>query len=112
MQFTLGFVLTSLLLALGSAWSSAQAADRVIKVGGLKLIHSITPYFYEKFTPAGYKIKRNDGGPSLVPLEPGKGKKRTLVFSGVTPGRYIVTSPTGRIARAVSLTIAAAPVAP
>ena len=29
----------------------------VIKMGALKLIHSIAPYFYEKFTPAGYKIE-------------------------------------------------------
>src|SRR5689334_2142563 len=25
----------------------------VIKMGALKLIHSIAPYFYDKFTPAG-----------------------------------------------------------
>jgi NitT/TauT family transport system substrate-binding protein len=28
-----------------------------IKMGALKLIHSIAPYFYEKFTPAGYKVE-------------------------------------------------------
>ena len=26
-------------------------------MGALKLIHSIAPYFYEKFTPAGYKVE-------------------------------------------------------
>jgi NitT/TauT family transport system substrate-binding protein len=44
-------------LALVALSPSASAEDRVIKVGALKLIHSITPYFYEKFTPAGYKIE-------------------------------------------------------
>ena len=28
-----------------------------VKVGALKLIHSIAPYFYEKFTTAGYKVE-------------------------------------------------------
>jgi hypothetical protein len=50
----------------------AHAADRVIKVGTLKLIHGITPYFYEKFTPAGYKIE-------AVPFEsPTDGKNAVL----------------------------------
>ncbi|MGZ9005776.1 MAG: ABC transporter substrate-binding protein, partial [Burkholderiales bacterium] len=42
-------------ITLGSAPTSAQN-QKVIKVGTLKLIHGITPYFYEKFTPAGYKV--------------------------------------------------------
>ena len=29
----------------------------MIKVGTLKLIHAITPYFYEKFAPPGYKVE-------------------------------------------------------
>src|SRR3979411_815109 len=29
----------------------------VLKMGALKLIHSIAPYFYERFTPAGYKVE-------------------------------------------------------
>ena len=41
-----------------AAWTTpAAAADQVIRVGTLKLIHAITPYFYEKFTPPGYKIE-------------------------------------------------------
>ena len=35
---------------------SAQQ-QKVIKVGTLKLIHGITPYFYEKFAPPGYKFE-------------------------------------------------------
>ena len=31
------------------------AADTItIRIGALKLIHSITPYFYEQFLPVGY----------------------------------------------------------
>jgi ABC-type nitrate/sulfonate/bicarbonate transport system substrate-binding protein len=35
----------------------AHADDIVVKMGALKLIHSITPYFYERFAPAGMKIE-------------------------------------------------------
>src|SRR3569832_1990789 len=36
----------------------AQAEDsKVIRVGTLKLIHGITPYFYEKFAPPGYTVE-------------------------------------------------------
>ena len=62
-------------LALGAFAISAQAEDKVIKVGALKLIHSITPYFYEKFTPAGYRIE-------VVPFEsPTDGKNAVLTGS-------------------------------
>ena len=40
----------------------ANADDKVLRVGTLKLIHGITPYFYEKFAPPGYKIE-------VVPFE-------------------------------------------
>src|SRR5438034_9654335 len=54
---------------------TAQAEDKVIKVGALKLIHSITPYFYEKFTPAGYRIE-------VIPFEsPTDGKNAVLTGS-------------------------------
>ena len=53
----------------------ATAADRIIKVGTLKLIHAITPYFYEKFTPAGYKIE-------VIPYEtPTDGKNAVVTRS-------------------------------
>jgi hypothetical protein len=41
------FALSSLLLAA----PQARAEDKVLRVGKLKLIHGITPYFYEKFAP-------------------------------------------------------------
>ena len=81
MHFTLGFVVTSILLALGTLVSSAHAADRVIKVGGLKLIHSITPYFYEKFTPAGYKIE-------VIPFESPADGKNAVVTGSVDFGTF------------------------
>jgi hypothetical protein len=35
----------------------AEGAPIVIRAGALKLIHSIAPYFYDQFVPAGYKIE-------------------------------------------------------
>ena len=40
-------------LALPFLNTKARAEDVVVRMGALKLIHSITPYFYEKFVPAG-----------------------------------------------------------
>ncbi len=66
------------LLALIAAWPvafsapQARADDKVIRVGTLKLIHGITPYFYEKFAPPGYKIE-------VIPFEsPTDGKNAVL----------------------------------
>jgi NitT/TauT family transport system substrate-binding protein len=50
----------------------ASAEDKILRVGTLKLIHGITPYFYEKFAPPGYKIE-------VVPFEsPTDGKNAVL----------------------------------
>jgi len=43
--------------ALSTTANSAFAEDRVIKVGTLKLIHGITPYFYEKFLTPGFRSR-------------------------------------------------------
>ena len=49
--------------ALGAGLFAAPAIVRaegqpiVIRAGALKLIHSIAPYFYDQFVPAGYKIE-------------------------------------------------------
>src|ERR1700682_2780182 len=52
--------------------SPVLAAERVIKVGTLKLIHGITPYFYSKFAPAGYTVE-------VIPFEsPTDGKNAVL----------------------------------
>ncbi|MBC7580038.1 MAG: NrtA/SsuA/CpmA family ABC transporter substrate-binding protein [Tardiphaga sp.] len=49
--------LAAITAALSSSSIRAFAADRIIKIGTLKLIHGITPYFYEKFAPAGVRIE-------------------------------------------------------
>jgi ABC-type nitrate/sulfonate/bicarbonate transport system substrate-binding protein len=36
---------------------TAAADTVVIRMGALKLIHSITPYFYERFLPDGYRLE-------------------------------------------------------
>src|SRR5438477_4675887 len=62
------FAMMPLLLAT----PQAQADDKVLRVGTLKLIHGITPYFYEKFAPPGYKVE-------VVPFEsPTDGKNAVL----------------------------------
>jgi NitT/TauT family transport system substrate-binding protein len=59
-------------LSLFAAASQANAEDKVLRVGTLKLIHGITPYFYEKFAPPGYKVE-------VVPFEsPTDGKNAVL----------------------------------
>jgi NitT/TauT family transport system substrate-binding protein len=63
-----------------TGWHAA-AEDRVIKVGTLKLIHGITPYFYEKFLPAGYKVE-------VVPFESPTDGKNAVVTGSVDFGIY------------------------
>ena len=47
----------------------------VIKMGALKLIHSIAPHFYDRFTPAGYRLE-------VIPLEsPTEGKNAVVTKS-------------------------------
>src|SRR5260370_21728649 len=59
-------------LSLLAATPRAQADDKVLRVGTLKLIHGITPYFYQKFAPAGYTVE-------VVPFEsPTDGKNAVL----------------------------------
>jgi NitT/TauT family transport system substrate-binding protein len=59
-------------LGLTLAAPQAQAQDKVLKVGTLKLIHGITVYYYEKFVPAGYKVE-------VIPFEsPTDGKNAVL----------------------------------
>ena len=76
-----GLVLAALIAGGALAAAPALAADRVIKVGTLKLIHAITPYFYEKFTPAGYKIE-------VIPYETPTDGKNAVVTRSVDFGTY------------------------
>ncbi len=49
---------TILLTALAAPFiRPARAEGAVIRMGALKLIHSMTPYFYEKFAPAGTTVE-------------------------------------------------------
>ncbi|MBF6631602.1 MAG: NrtA/SsuA/CpmA family ABC transporter substrate-binding protein [Comamonas sp.] len=74
--------LTSSALALSMAAPTVvHAQDKVIKVGTLKLIHGITPYFYDKFTPAGYKIE-------VIPFETPTDGKNAVVTKSVHFGTY------------------------
>ncbi len=55
---------------------SAQAQEKVIKVGTLKLIHGITPHFYQQFAPKGYKIE-------VIPFETPTDSKNAVVTGSV-----------------------------
>lgn len=63
--------------ALSVAPSIVQAQQpTVIKMGALKLIHSIAPHFYEKFTPAGFRI-------DVIPFESPTDSKNAVVTKSV-----------------------------
>src|SRR5437763_2999743 len=65
--------LTILVAALAVVFAThAEAQDKVLRVGTLKLIHGISAYFYEKFVPAGYTVE-------VIPFEsPTDGKNAVL----------------------------------
>src|ERR1700692_1391383 len=68
--------------------SVVRAADTiVIKMGALKLIHSIAPYFYEKFTPAGYKV-------DVIPFESPADGKNAVVTKSVDFGMFGIAAAT------------------
>ncbi len=61
---------------------SARAAETVtIRMGALKLIHSITPWFYERFLPEGYRIE-------VVPFESPTDGKSAVVTKSVDFGTF------------------------
>jgi ABC-type nitrate/sulfonate/bicarbonate transport system substrate-binding protein len=57
----------------------------VIKMGALKLIHSIAPYFYDRFTPAGYKVE-------VIPFESPTEGKNAVVTKSVDFGMFGIAS--------------------
>jgi ABC-type nitrate/sulfonate/bicarbonate transport system substrate-binding protein len=74
----------------GAALIAAPAAVRaqsqtVIRMGSLKLIHSIAPYFYEKFAPAGYRVE-------VVPFESPTECKNGVVTKSVDFGVFGVAA--------------------
>jgi NitT/TauT family transport system substrate-binding protein len=70
-------------LALGAVAAAPPvlAQDKVIKMGSLKLIHSIAPHFYEKFTPAGYKVE-------IIPFDSPTDGKNAVVTGSVDFGMF------------------------
>ena len=61
--------------------TAAHAQEKVIKVGTLKLIHAITPYFYQQFAPPGYKIE-------VIPFESPTDGKNAVVTGTVDFGTF------------------------
>jgi ABC-type nitrate/sulfonate/bicarbonate transport system substrate-binding protein len=80
------------LLGAGAAVLAAPSGARaqqptVIKMGALKLIHSIAPYFYERFTPAGYKV-------DVIPFESPTEGKNAVVTKSVDFGMFGIAAAT------------------
>jgi NitT/TauT family transport system substrate-binding protein len=73
--------LTAAAAALSTTSITAFAADRTVKIGTLKLIHGITPYFYEKFAPAGVKFE-------VIPFETPTDGKNAVVTGTVDFGIF------------------------
>src|SRR5262245_59373778 len=67
--------------------SGVSAQEKTIKIGALKLIHSITPHFYEKFAPAGYKIV-------VVPFESPTDGKNAVLTGSVDFGTFGIAAAT------------------
>ena len=67
----------------------AEGQPVVIRAGALKLIHSIAPYFYEKFTPAGYKVE-------VIPFESPTEGKNAVVTKSVDFGMFGIAAATAR----------------
>ncbi len=85
MRYRLQQTITAAALLLGcvlvAPLAPADAEERLIKVGTLKLIHGITPYFYEKFLPPGYKVE-------VSPFESPTDGKNAVVTGSVDFGIY------------------------
>lgn len=73
------------LLATPFVARGARADEVVVKMGVLKLIHSITPYFYEKFTPAGMRIE-------ILPFESPTECKNAVVTKSIDFGTFGVAA--------------------
>lgn len=71
----------------GAIGAPAWAQDKVIKVGTLKLMHAITPHFYEKFAPAGYKIE-------VIAFETPTDGKNAVVTKSVDFGAFGIAAAT------------------
>lgn len=82
----------TLLAGLGAGLFSAPAVLRaaeptVIRMGALKLIHSIAPYFYGQFEPAGFKVE-------VLPFESPTECKNAVVTKSVDFGAFGIAAAT------------------
>src|SRR4029077_4203945 len=59
----------------------AEGDPVVIRAGALKLIHSIAPYFYDQFVPAGYRVE-------VLPFETPTECKNAVVTKSVDFGAF------------------------
>jgi NitT/TauT family transport system substrate-binding protein len=59
----------------------ARADDTTIRIGALKLIHSMTPYFYQQFAPPGTKIE-------IITFESPTDGKNAVVTKSVDVGTF------------------------
>jgi NitT/TauT family transport system substrate-binding protein len=60
---------------------SASAETVTIRMGALKLIHSITPWFYERFLPDGYRLE-------IIPFESPTDGKSAVATKSVDFGTF------------------------
>lgn len=67
------------------ALGTARAQGVTIKMGSLKLIHSIAPHFYERFAPPGLKI-------DVIPFESPADCKNAVVTKSVDFGAFGVAA--------------------
>lgn len=62
-------------------------SETTIRMGALKLIHSIAPHFYDRFTPAGYKVE-------VIPFESPTEGKNAVVTKSVDFGMFGIAAAT------------------
>ncbi len=62
-------------------YRTARADGVTIRMGSLKLIHSITPWFYERFAPAGYTVE-------IIPFESPTDCKTAVVTRSIDFGTF------------------------
>ena len=80
----------------------AYSEPVTVRMGALKLIHSITPYFYQQFAPAGLKI-------NVVPFESPTDCKNAVVTKSVDFGTFgIAAGILGAAAREPVVVVASA----
>lgn len=77
---------TAAAVTLPAPFVQAQSVT-TIRMGSLKLIHSIAPHFYEQFTPAGYKVE-------VIPFESPTDGKNAVVTKSVDFGMFGIAAAT------------------